>query len=447
MANVTRDVTTSSTARLFGAVREAQDQNLRLDDEREHARARARLLQAIDQAEAEGRPAGSARPGSRATGWRWGLGAVAAAACALALVFALPGDPTLEYQLDGVAVASADIDAPIIADSYSRALAFSDTTSVVLAPHGRMYIDELRSNGASVVLEQGEVTLSVHHEDDTSWRVAAGPYAVHVTGTEFSVLWEPSDEHFEVMVSEGSVRVDGPEGQIASLRGGDPPLVRQRGKATIEHETLEAAPDLRVAELDSATTEPVDVPDEQPVADAGEGETEGELDKPRARSHEGPAAADGPSWTDYFDDADYDAAWAALDGLAGGIHGEAKRADVHTLLDLADVARFTKHRADARQLLELLRDRHPGTDEAGEAAFTLGRLAAAGGSPAQAASWFELYLDERPDGPLVGEALGRLLDSYEALGRDDAAKSTATRYLARLPNGPHAQQAQKLLGE
>jgi transmembrane sensor len=438
MATASRDSTSrpdkldepNQLNQLFMTVRDAQDQALRLDDPHEHARARARLLQAVDRVQLEKRPATT----GRSLGWRWGVGTLLAATCAFAVMFVMPNDEALEFEVDGVELASSD--ARIVAGEDARTLSFSDSTNVELAPGSSMFVDELRSNGANVVLERGEVTLSVHHEHDTSWQVSAGPYAVHVTGTEFSVEWEPSTAYLAVEVDEGSVRVEGPEGAIANLRAGDS-LVRERGKATIEPEQLLAPVEPGQPDPVASNTQPdpvVDAVDEdRAIAD--------KLDKPIEKP------AKGPSWTTHFDNADYQAAWQLLDEQPGGIHGAAKRADAGSLLDLADVARFTKHHDDATKLLEQLRDRFPGSDEAGEAAFTLGRIAADRGSLAKAASYLEQYLDERPTGSLVDDALGRLMDAYEALERTDDAKATAERYLARFPKGPHAGKAQKILGE
>ncbi|KIG15502.1 hypothetical protein DB30_05525 [Enhygromyxa salina] len=437
-----------STSRLLTAVREAQDQALRLDDPNEHARARARLLQAVD---ANGRVEVAPTTGSRGLGWRLGVGTLAAAACTFALIVAWPGGSfnhgpdqlsaaTLAFELDGHEVATAELGDEITAGQTRRLLAFSDSTAVELAPGGRMHIADIRSNGASVVLDAGEVALSVHHERDTSWQVVAGPWQVHVTGTQFSVAWEPAVQSFRVAVIEGSVRVEGPDGDITNLRGGDT-LIRERGKATIEPET----------QLAGVTGDPSDDPpgpgaelDGEPVAslDPTASGVDLEPSKPSAPK---PAQTKQLSWDQHFDNSEYAAAWQALARLPGGIHGEAKQANANTLLDLADVAQYTKHGDDARKLLEQLRQRFPASDEAGKAAFALGRLAATGGSQAQAASWFELYLDEAPNGSLAGDALARLIDSYDALGRKADASAAAKRYLARFPKGSHADKAAKIL--
>jgi transmembrane sensor len=450
MAPASRDSTSPDQLdkldELFMTVREAQDQSLRLDDPHELARARARLLQAVDRVQPDSRPVATT-PGRLGVGWRWGLGTLVAAASAFAVMFTMSNDPALEFEVDGVELASSN--ARISSDAEPRTLSFSDSTHVELAPGSSMFVDDLRSNGANVVLERGEVSLSVHHEHDTSWQVSAGPYSVHVTGTEFSVEWEPSSEYLAVEVDEGSVRIEGPEGAIANLRAGDS-LVRERGKATIEPEQLGAVEPVQldaVEEPVASRTQP-DLPGIQGVGDEVRDEVDQAADAIADKADKPATNQDnGPGWTRYFDDADYPTAWQLLTEQPGGILGEAQQASADTLLDLADVARFTKHHHDASVLLEQLRTRFPGSDEAGEAAFTLGRLAADRGSLAKAAAYFEQYLDERPTGSLVDDALGRLMDSYEALGRTDDAKATAERYLARFPKGPHAGKAQKILGE
>jgi transmembrane sensor len=445
MATASRDST--STGQLLATVREAQDQNLRLADPHELARARARLLQAVDRAQVEtqatARPV--ARPGNRA-GWRWAIGTLVAGACAFA-VFALPSNDALEFEVDGVELASSD--SRIVSDDEARTLSFSDSTNIELAPGSSMFVDDLRSNGANVVLERGEVSLSVHHEHDTSWQVSAGPYAVHVTGTEFTVEWQPGSEYLAVEVEEGSVRVEGPEGAIANLRAGES-LVRERGKATIEPEQLDVVEPAEPSAPAPVATHALPGDPELLGPSGHVGDADGDAsDRAIADKSDKPSEhkAKLPSWTSSFDAADYEAAWKTLDQQPLGIYSEAQQADADTLLDLADVARFTKHHDDANKLLEQLRTRFPGSDAAGEAAFTLGRLAADRGSLAKAASYLELYLDERPTGSLVDDALGRLMDYYESLGRSDDANATAERYLARFPKGPHAGKAQKILGE
>ncbi|MFV8752492.1 FecR domain-containing protein [Nannocystaceae bacterium ST9] len=422
-----------SPARLFTAIREVQDGRLRLVDGHERARARARLLQAVEVAPL-GRPNSAAAPSMP---WRWVMGGLVAAACAMAVIVNLPDEAQpqsrepLAYTLDG-----SDAFAPeqaIVAGRYARVLEFEDDTRIELAAFGELRVTDVRSNGATVQLDHGEVTLSVHHEDDTSWQVAAGPWSVHVTGTQFSVAWNPSTEHFRVAVIEGSVRVEGPAGDVAKLRAGES-LVRERTEAKVA--SREPA-----VEVDS---EPASDPDSQPALDLGPAiESPVEL-HPQSK----PNKLDSKpiDWRALAKDSRYDDAWAALESGKAGVLGEAERASADALLDLADVARFTDHRGDAKRVLERLRERFVGSVQAGDAAFELGRIAADGGDDDRAATWFETYLDERPNGSLVNDALVRLMNAYDSLDQLDQARSAATRYLDRQPDGLHASKARKILG-
>lgn len=421
--------TRQTSSRLFAAIREVQADQLRLDDGHERARARARLLQSVEGSTAQASRA-PVRPAS-AMPWRWVMGGLVSAACAVAVIVSLPGEQlgdaqlvdaphALAYVVDGDPLASGQA---IVAGETARVLDFDDGTHVELASAGELRVTDLRSNGATVELTRGEVSLSVHHEDDTSWQVAAGPWSVHVTGTQFSVAWNPITEHFRVAVIEGSVRVEGPAGDVAKLGAGES-LVRERSE---------------IASVGPSVPEPVEA--EAPVVELAEPITE-------------PAPAIKPSkveskpvdWQALANESQYADAWAALESSKGGVHGEAERADAHALLDLADVARFTDHRGDAKRVLERLRDRFADSVQAGDAAFELGRIAADGGDDDRAASWFETYLDERPSGSLVNDALVRLMNAYDSLDQVDAARSAATRYLARQPDGTHAGKARKILG-
>jgi outer membrane protein assembly factor BamD (BamD/ComL family) len=74
-------------------------------------------------------------------------------------------------------------------------------------------------------------------------------------------------------------------------------------------------------------------------------------------------------------------------------------------------------------------------------AFLLGRSA----SGVQAAEWFSTYLKEQPGGALAREALGRLIEAYQAAGDRVSARAAAERYLKSYPDGPHATLARQAL--
>ncbi|HWB80822.1 MAG TPA: tetratricopeptide repeat protein, partial [Nannocystaceae bacterium] len=115
------------------------------------------------------------------------------------------------------------------------------------------------------------------------------------------------------------------------------------------------------------------------------------------------------------------------------------------LLRLADVARFARRPARAIEALDAVRTRFADSDAAATAAFERGRIALAQKAPDEAAKWLALYLRERPDGALVREATGRLIEALQGARQLDEARDVARDYLARYPNGPHADLATRVI--
>jgi hypothetical protein len=61
--------------------------------------------------------------------------------------------------------------------------------------------------------------------------------------------------------------------------------------------------------------------------------------------------------------------------------------------------------------------------------------------------WFKTYLTERPKGPLMGDAIGRLMEARLRAGDRTGARTDAEGYLRRFPDGPYAAQARGILAE
>jgi hypothetical protein len=118
------------------------------------------------------------------------------------------------------------------------------------------------------------------------------------------------------------------------------------------------------------------------------------------------------------------------------------------LLGLADAARLSGRPLLASGVLTVLRTRFPDGATAATAAFALGRIAFERRADyADAAHWFATYLDEQPDGPLMGDAVGRLVESRYRAGDRANARREAQRYLHLFPRGPYAKTAIAILAE
>jgi TolA-binding protein len=133
---------------------------------------------------------------------------------------------------------------------------------------------------------------------------------------------------------------------------------------------------------------------------------------------------------------------------SAGFEGSCERATGAELLALADAARLSGSTARATTALLSLRRRFPRSEEAATAAFALGRIAFDQRADyADAARWFQAYLEQLPNGPLMGDAAGRSMQARFRSGDRDAARAEAQRYLSRFPAGPYASQARRILSE
>ena len=80
--------------------------------------------------------------------------------------------------------------------------------------------------------------------------------------------------------------------------------------------------------------------------------------------------------------------------------------------------------------------------------FSLGRIAfERRGAYPEAVRWFSVYLAELPQGPLMGDAVGRLMEARQRAGDRTGARADAARYLQRFPEGPYAPEARAMLSE
>jgi TolA-binding protein len=102
--------------------------------------------------------------------------------------------------------------------------------------------------------------------------------------------------------------------------------------------------------------------------------------------------------------------------------------------------------ASAKQALLRLRSAFPGDSRRAAAAFALGKIAFdQTRAYAEAAEWFATSLREQPGGSLAREAAGRLIEARRRAGDDAGARQAAEGYLARYPDGPHADLARSLV--
>lgn len=295
---------------------------------------------------------------------------------------------------------------------------FSDGSRLTLGAGAHARVVELNAHGARVLLERGRSEVSIRHRERAAWRFAAGPYTVDVTGTSFTLGWEPTAQHFDLAMHAGRVVLRGPRcDEGLALKDSE------EAHADVGARTLVVGaepsppypPSLVPGEGGAGASEPSGTPPIVAVRVA-----------PVRHSVARPAATPAPS--------------------AMTAHLPPPAPVALSLFEQADRARHAGDVFRAREILMTLRRESPATPDAARAAFVLGVVALESlHAPAEAARWFELYLREAPDGSLANESRGRLVHAYHALGDRSRARDAAERYLAHDPRGPFAEFARSAL--
>lgn len=356
--------------------------------------------------------------------------AVGMAACAvlIAASLAFNSPHTLEFTADGVA---GSVDTWVAAPSTRPAeLRFSDGSSLRVEPTSRARVVALDRNGASVVLETGTLHAEVIHRSNSAWRMIAGPFTVHVTGTRFDVTWSAVTDEFSITVTQGSVAVSGsaPGSQHAVVAG---ETLRVFGAGD---RWILTRNDRHVAESHSAALEEIPPPEGAASVEPLVARSQPLTIRPAAE----------PDWRALCQRGSVTEAYVAAS--QAGFPAVCASASASELMALADGARLSGNAEPAAAALLELRRRFPNDARRGAAAFLLGKISFDQTHDyAAAARWFSTSLREQPSGSLAREASGRLIEAATRSGDPVGAHRAAQDYLLRYPDGPHATLARSLL--
>ena len=360
---------------------------------------------------------------------------------------------------------------------------FSDGTHVDLGHGARVSVLARGPRGARLRVEEGEARFDVAHLPHAAWSVEAGPYVVYVTGTVFDVRWSGSDEVIEVRMRSGSVQVGGPllpervtlrAGQrlrarlasrellIGDARVSDgeatpvrPPVAQAQGPAhgeapaaapAAEPEPAPAAAPALLPAMPAARVEPSRPA--PPAAPAPAPEPAAAAVRPASITHRAPPHVIQPAWAPRTWSSAIttgNAARVVAEAEAHGLEKALVEVDSTALMALSDASRYSGRPEVAVRALVAERQRFPDTTFAHAAAFLLGKLADDRGEVAAGLAWYRRYLSETPDGPYAAEALGRKMLAIERISGRDAARSIASEYVQRFPNGTYMLQAHAIL--
>ena len=378
---------------------------------------------------------------------KFGVGSVAMAAVVAAIFVGRPllRPPALTFDVDIPVVSERDY-LFVPSTSPSGHVAFSDGSKLTLAPGGRGRIVALRADGAEIGLEDGRASLEVVHRGGAHWLLAAGPFAISVTGTAFDVRWSGADELFEVDLRQGSVSIRGPLAPAGIELAAGQKLVADLRANQLRIERL--MPDARegapapAAETKASESAVVGaLPRGAVGATASPRDLEG---APRARAPRREAVDEAkPSWTQRVAAGDFRVVLAEADQR--GLESTLAQSTLADLVALADAARYAGRSDVAHRALSAQRERFAGSSAARTAAFLLGRLAdTREGQPSAAIGWYDRYLAETPGGEFASEALGRKLVVVQRVSGAASARPIAQEYLRRFPQGPYASKAREL---
>jgi TolA-binding protein len=368
----------------------------------------------------------------------WGL--LAAALCAAATVLFLR-ERVLTFEVAHGKVGEGGY---IVSESTVASVRFSDQSELGLEPGTRLRVSQLEVRGARMMLEGGLLHVHIRPRPAASWAIDAGPYVVHVTGTEFDLAWRADEQTLDLRLTRGSVTVEGP-----LANGG----IRMQAGQHLVSKASDGS--LSIVDERSAGAPQTDTPSTTTAAPGAETRLSSAIPAmPKVPSSVGSAGAEiapaisglrsvGSGWSARVAHGDFA---GVLEGAERkGIDRTLAEASLPDLAAVADAARYERRQDVARRALLALRTRFTGSVQARDAAFFLGGLAESQDDGKSALEGYETYLRETPNGPYASQALGRRFMLVQRLQGPAAARPFAAEYVDRFRDGPYAPNARKLL--
>jgi TolA-binding protein len=257
---------------------------------------------------------------------------------------------------------------------------------------------------------------------------------VHVTGTEFDLAWRGEEQTLDLHLRKGSVVVEGP---LAA--GGVKVDAGQRLVANTKLGSLSLVDELNVPSVEAPSSSAASTRTAPPAGAAQASPSRVALTPP-ARVV---LKVEDPTWTARVAHGEFDA--VIEDAERRGFDKALAESSALDLAALGDAARYARRHDVAKRALMTERTRYPDSVQARDAPFFLGSIAEAEKNDAASVEWYEIYLRESPNGEYASQALGRKMVLAQRMRDIQGARTIATTYLARFPDGPYASPARKLL--
>jgi TolA-binding protein len=377
---------------------------------------------------------------------RWSVLAAAVVTCvvsvAVVVSFRRTGESAAERPVSLSRIEGGKIlDGGYLSESGNAGikLFFDEGSEFDLEPGTRGRLRAVNADGAFLAIEHGSASLRITHRREHRWSVEAGPFLVTVKGTDFSVLWDPASEEFELKLRRGRVTVSGPVvGEGLALKPGQKLTVSLRKAETI---ITEERPDLAAGEAS------LPIPSPTAAASVARPAESGEPKLARARDAQPSPTASGAGterrWREALAKGEWDEILA--DAERDGIEATLEKASSDDLFALADAARYRRRADLARLSLLAQRRRFPSSPRSLDAIFLLGRVEELRSSGrGSAIERYEEYLSRAPTGTYAAEALGRKMVLTKEVEGPASARPIAAEYLRRFPEGSYAGAARAL---
>lgn len=327
---------------------------------------------------------------------RWRFAAVVATVAVVATGAALIGPRVSNAPM----TASAWQNAKLVTGSDAMDVALDDGSRIRLDSSTALQVTESETRSVRLRLQHGRVLCDVKHEPERAFHVHAAGVDVRVVGTRFSVAVDDTalETKVQVHVERGAVEVRSPNkpDQVRRLTAGETWSITTRKQ-------IEPLPESAPAASAPAPTGAVALPEPaSPPTPVTSG-----------------AAPRGPNG-------------------ANEVEPTVETGSAKQLLELAGDARRAGHAERAAAAYEALLRRFPGDSRAGLAAFELGRLRMDRlGDNAGAVQALSRAIQLAPGSGMQEDALARLTQLYERLGRSAECRRTRQHYIDRYPNGVH----------
>jgi ferric-dicitrate binding protein FerR (iron transport regulator)/TolA-binding protein len=311
--------------------------------------------------------------------------------------------------------------------------------ALTLGGRGRLRFEQ--TAGVRLVLERGSASLQITPTQEPRWSVESGPFLVTVKGTDFTVGWDPTSEHFELTLRRGRVVVSGPV-------VGDDFVVRPGQKLSVSLPKAETI----ITEERPAGSVALAAPSAAPPVDSSASVAPALTEGSKASSGSAPAPSTAATttspqlrpWREALANGEWDRIVAEAE--RNGIDATLEMATPDDLFALADAARYRRRLDLAQAALLAHRRRFPSSPRAAEAIFLLGRVAELRpAGRATALARYDEYLARAPNGTYAAEALGRKMTLLNDTGGAAKARPIAEAYLRRFPDGSYAGAARALL--